>query len=37
MPLARSQEQFEFERFDGIYFWMRDRAKYVVCNVTREL
>jgi hypothetical protein len=36
MPLIRDQEQFEFERFEGIYFWMRDRATHVLCKVSHE-
>jgi hypothetical protein len=33
MPLVRDREQFEFERFEGVYFWMRDRANHVLCKV----
>jgi hypothetical protein len=36
MPLVRAQEQFEFERFDGIYFWMRDCANDVLCKVSHD-
>jgi Protein of unknown function (DUF1488) len=36
MPLLRDREHFEFERFEGVYFWMRDRANYVLCKVSHE-
>jgi hypothetical protein len=36
MPLVRDREQFEFERFEGVYFWMRDRANHVLCKVSHE-
>jgi hypothetical protein len=36
MQLIRDQEQFEFERFDGVYFWMRDCAVPVLCKVSHE-
>jgi hypothetical protein len=36
MPLVRDHEQFEFERFEGVYFWMRDRANHVLCMVSHE-
>jgi hypothetical protein len=36
MPLVRDHEQFEFERFEGVYFWMRDCAKHVLCKVSHE-
>jgi Protein of unknown function (DUF1488) len=36
MPLVRDHEQFEFERFEGIYFWMRDDASQVLCKVSHE-
>jgi hypothetical protein len=36
MPLIRDHEQFEFERFEGVYFWMRDGANHVLCKVSHE-
>jgi hypothetical protein len=36
MPLVRDHEQFEFERFDAVYFWMRDGANHVLCKVSHE-
>jgi Protein of unknown function (DUF1488) len=36
MALVRDHEQFEFERMQGVYFWMRDRAKQVLCKVSHE-
>jgi Protein of unknown function (DUF1488) len=36
MPLVRDREQFEFERFEGVYFWMRDQANHVLCKVSYE-
>jgi Protein of unknown function (DUF1488) len=36
MPLVRDREHFEFERFAGVYFWMRDRADPVLCKVSHE-
>ena len=36
MPLVRDREQFEFERFEGVYFSMRDRANHVLCKVSHE-
>jgi Protein of unknown function (DUF1488) len=36
MPLIRDQEQFEFTRYEGIYFWMRDAANQVLCKVSHE-
>jgi uncharacterized protein DUF1488 len=36
MPLVRDREQFEFERFEGVYFWMKDRANHVLCKVSHE-
>ena len=36
MPLFRDCEQFEFQRFDGIYFWMRDCADQLLCKVSHE-
>jgi len=26
MPLVRHHEHFQFERFEGVYFWMTDGA-----------
>jgi len=36
MPLVRDREQFEFERFEGVYFWMRDRADQILCKVSHK-
>jgi hypothetical protein len=36
MPLIRDQDQFEFERFEGVYFWMKDGASHVLCKVSHE-
>lgn len=36
MPLTRDQEHFEFTRYEGIYFWMRDSASQVLCKVSHE-
>ena len=36
MPLVRDQEHFEFARCEGVYFWMRDSAKQVLCKVSHE-
>jgi hypothetical protein len=36
MPLIRDHEQFEFERFEGVYFWMKDGADHVLCKVSHE-
>ncbi len=36
MPLVRDHEHFEFNRFEGVYFWMRDGASHVLCKVSRE-
>ena len=36
MPLIRDHEQFEFERFEGVYFWMRDDANHILCKVSHE-
>ena len=36
MSLVRDREHFEFERFEGVYFWMRDRANHVLCKVSHE-
>jgi Protein of unknown function (DUF1488) len=36
MPLVRDQETFEFERFDGVYFWMKDCVTPVLCRVSHE-
>ena len=36
MPLIRDHEQFDFERFEGIYFSMRDDANQVLCKVSHE-
>ena len=36
MPLIRGQEHFEFERFEGAYFWMKDQANHILCKVSHE-
>jgi Protein of unknown function (DUF1488) len=36
MPLIRDHDQFEFERFEGVYFWMRDEADQILCKVSHE-
>lgn len=36
MPLIRDQEMFEFERFEGVYFWMRDGSSPVLCKVSHD-
>jgi hypothetical protein len=36
MPLVRDHEHFEFQRFQGVYFWMRDKAKHVLCKISHE-
>jgi Protein of unknown function (DUF1488) len=36
VPLVRDREHFEFERFEGVYFWMKDRANPVLCKVSHE-
>src|SRR5258706_4780220 len=36
MPLIRDQERFEFERQQGVYCWMRDKANQVLCKVSHE-
>jgi hypothetical protein len=36
MPLFRDREQFEFQRSDGIYFWMKDGADQVLCKVSQK-
>ena len=36
MPLVRDHEHFEFNRFEGVYFWMRDGASHVLCKVSHE-
>jgi len=36
MGLVRDREQFEFERFDGVYFWMREDADQILCKVSRK-
>jgi hypothetical protein len=36
MSLVRDLEQFQFERFEGVYFWMKDGAEHVLCKVTHE-
>jgi hypothetical protein len=36
MSLVRDIEQFEFERFEGVYFWMKDHANRVLCQVSHE-
>jgi hypothetical protein len=36
MPLIRDRERFEFERMQGVYFWMRDQASHILCKVSHE-
>jgi hypothetical protein len=36
MGLVRDREQFEFERFDGVYFWMREDADQILCKVSHK-
>jgi hypothetical protein len=36
MPLIRDQELFQFERFEGVYFWMKDEALQILCKVSHE-
>lgn len=36
MPLVREDERFRFERFEGVYFWMNDTGRRVLCKVTHE-
>jgi Protein of unknown function (DUF1488) len=36
MALIRDQEPFEFERFDGVYFWMRDGTSPVLCKISHD-
>jgi len=37
MPLVRDQELFMFEQFEGVYFWMRDHAKPILCKVSDKV
>src|ERR1700730_8190776 len=34
--MVRDREHFEFTRLEGVYFWMRDGAKHVLCKVSHE-
>jgi hypothetical protein len=36
MPLIRDLEQFQFERFEGVYFLMTDGAARILCKVSHE-
>lgn len=36
MPLLRDDEHFRFERFEGVYFWMKDAGRRVLCKVSHE-
>jgi len=36
MPLLRDQEEFKFERHEGVYFWMKDGAAQILCKVSHE-
>ena len=36
MPLVRGRGQFEFERCDGVYFWMRDGAEQILCKISQK-
>jgi hypothetical protein len=33
MPLVRNDEHFQFERFVGVYFYMRDADAHMLCQV----
>ena len=36
MPLIRDLEQFQFERFEGVYFLMTDGTGQILCKVSHE-
>ena len=36
MPLVRGHDEFEFQRFEGIYFWMKDGNSHILCKVSHE-
>ena len=38
MSFVRYHEHFQFERFEGVYFWMTDAATaaHVLCQVSHE-
>jgi hypothetical protein len=36
MPLLRDQEEFKFERHEGVYFWMKDGAAQILCKISHE-
>ena len=36
MPLVRETKAFDFVRFEGIFFWMLDDKKPVLCKVAHE-
>ena len=36
MPLLRDQEDFKFERHEGVYFWMKDGAAQILCKISHE-
>jgi len=36
MPLIRDHEHYEFERFQGVYFWMKDGTVHILCMVSHE-
>ena len=36
MPLVRETEAFDFIRFEGVFFWMLDEKKPVLCKVAHE-
>jgi hypothetical protein len=36
MALVRDQEHFEFERHEGVYFWMKDGVAQILCKVSHE-
>lgn len=36
MPLVSDDQTFRFERFEGVYFWMKDAGSPVLCKVSHE-
>lgn len=36
MALIRDQEDFKFERHEGVYFWMKDGTAQVLCKISHE-
>jgi uncharacterized protein DUF1488 len=37
MPLIRETEAFDFIRFEGIFFWMLDDQKPILCKVAHDV